>query len=242
MRTARSSIDGVGGRRRSGASVSSRRSRSRRAQPQLQPVTHVASIAPGSIQGIVQDETARRSPAPWCRRSARTTAFAVTDRSGRFELRTLSPGPYLRPRALVRLRRVARPDRRGAAERARVVVHRAAARRRGVRRSTPVLAAGIGAVPMPAAPAPTPIRRRGRERRPRSTNDDHSEIAWRLRHARRGILKDVDGARRARRRRHAAGRERLRRPDVFGRVVGSPARLAVELLRRARRSPARSTC
>src|SRR5262245_12984359 len=63
--------------------------------PQPQPVTHVASLAPGSIFGIVQDE--RGLPVPGATVSAlgTTTAIAVSDRTGRFELRTLTPGPYL---------------------------------------------------------------------------------------------------------------------------------------------------
>src|SRR6267378_2034366 len=63
--------------------------------PDIRPVTHIASAAPGSIQGIVQDE--RGAPIAGAMVSAlgATTAFAVSDRSGRFELRTLSPGPYL---------------------------------------------------------------------------------------------------------------------------------------------------
>src|SRR4051794_12913902 len=62
---------------------------------EVRPVTHIASIAAGSIQGTVQDE--RGAPVPGAMVSAlgATTAYAVSDRSGRFELRTLSPGPYL---------------------------------------------------------------------------------------------------------------------------------------------------
>src|SRR5262249_54484612 len=67
------------------------------AQPalDLRPVTHVASIAPGSIQGVVLDE--RGIPVAGATISAlgATSAFAVSDRSGHFELRTLSPGPYV---------------------------------------------------------------------------------------------------------------------------------------------------
>src|SRR4030081_3886485 len=63
--------------------------------PDIRPVTHLASVAPGSIQGVVQDE--RGAPVAGAMVSAlgATTAFAVSDRVGRFELRTLSPGPYL---------------------------------------------------------------------------------------------------------------------------------------------------
>ena len=63
--------------------------------PDIRAVTHIASVAPGSIQGIVKDE--RGAPVAGAMVSAlgATTAFAVSDRIGRFELRTLSPGPYL---------------------------------------------------------------------------------------------------------------------------------------------------
>src|SRR5436190_5608540 len=63
--------------------------------PQLQAVTHIASVASGAIQGTVQDE--RGAPVAGAMISAlgTTTALAVSDRSGRFEMRTLSPGPYL---------------------------------------------------------------------------------------------------------------------------------------------------
>src|SRR5262245_40053574 len=63
--------------------------------PQIQPVARVASLAPGSILGTVQDE--RGAPVAGAMVSAlgATTAVAVSDRAGRFELRTLTPGPYL---------------------------------------------------------------------------------------------------------------------------------------------------
>ena len=74
-----------------------------------------------------------------------------------------------------------------------IVVDRAAARSR---RRTPILAAGIGcrvAVGRAAdAPAVAPAAAAGRAPRPRRiAGDDHGEIAWRLRHARRSVLKDV---------------------------------------------------
>src|SRR4029078_360676 len=59
------------------------------------PVLKVASLASGSIGGVVRDE--RGTPIAGAMVSAlgAKTAVAVTDRGGRFELRTLSPGPYL---------------------------------------------------------------------------------------------------------------------------------------------------
>src|SRR5437870_5285043 len=63
--------------------------------PEIRPVTHIASVAPGSIQGIVQDERGRPIAGAMVSALGATTAFAVSDRIGRFELRTLSPGPYV---------------------------------------------------------------------------------------------------------------------------------------------------
>src|ERR1700730_4642353 len=63
--------------------------------PQIRAVTHVATMAAGSIQGTVQDEKGAPVAGAMVSALGSSTAFAVTDRSGRFELRTLSPGPYL---------------------------------------------------------------------------------------------------------------------------------------------------
>src|SRR5205823_753418 len=63
--------------------------------PQPQPVTHVASLAPGSILGTVQDERGLPVSGAIVSALGTTTAVVVSDKLGRFELRTLSPGPYL---------------------------------------------------------------------------------------------------------------------------------------------------
>ncbi len=70
--------------------------------PQVQAVTHVASLAPGSILGTVQDEKGAPVAGAMVSALGTTSAFAVTDRAGRFELRTLTCGPA--PAALRRLR------------------------------------------------------------------------------------------------------------------------------------------
>ena len=106
-------MTGVGARRRrSGASLCV--ATSPRAQTRLSVRAGHARRVDGAaarFRASCRTSRVRRSPAPWCRRSASSTAFAVSDRSGRFEMRTLSPGPYLVARAPQRLRRVARSGR-----------------------------------------------------------------------------------------------------------------------------------
>src|SRR4051812_13942230 len=58
-------------------------------------VTRIASLASGSIGGIVQDEHGAPIPGAMVSALGAKTAVVVTDRGGRFEIRTLSPGPYL---------------------------------------------------------------------------------------------------------------------------------------------------
>ena len=62
---------------------------------QPRPLQQMAALAPGSILGVVQDE--RGAPVSGAMVSAlgASTAFVFTDRAGRFEMRSLSPGPYL---------------------------------------------------------------------------------------------------------------------------------------------------
>ncbi len=191
-----------------------------------QPVGRVASLAPGSIQGVVQDE--KDAPVAGAIVSAfgATTAFAVTDRSGRFELRTLSPGPYVvraRLGGFVASRGQivdVRPSGRASSS---IALHRVAGP------PFPVLAAGVGMV---AASAPEPAEQPAGETGAAgsggdsgsSGGDDHGETAWRLRHARRGVLKDAtvpDEIVASQPETNVFGPQKL-----FGRAVGSPTRAA----------------
>ena len=156
--------------------------------PQIQPVSHVASLSPGAILGSVQDEKGAPVAGATVSALGTTTAIATTDRYGRFELRTLSPGPYLVRAHLSGF----------IAPRGQIVEVRPSARatssialRRSVVASTtaplPVLAAGIGAES--AAAPPDAVASAGNPGN--AGNDDHGEIAWRLRHARRSVLNDA---------------------------------------------------
>jgi hypothetical protein len=143
------------------------------------PVEWIAAIASGSIYGTVRDDTGLPVAGVMVSAVGNTTAVAVTDRSGRFELPTLSPGPYL-----------VRAHLSGyIAPRAQVIeVHASgraswsiALRRAGAAQT---LAAGLG------QPVDQPVPPSDEAAPP--ADADRGESIWRLRHARRGILKDTE--------------------------------------------------
>ena len=153
-------------------------------------VTHLASLAPGSINGTVHDETGLPVPGATVSALGATMAFAITDRSGRFELRTLSPGPYL-----VRAHssgfvasRGELVDVRPSARALSSIALRHAALSTTTPSTIPTLAAGFGSTGGDSASQPADSDASSGSS---SVNDDHGEVAWRLRHARRGILKNV---------------------------------------------------
>ena len=192
---------------------------------QLRPVTHVASIAAGSIQGTVQDEQGAPVSGATVSALGASTAFAVSDRTGRFEMRTLSPGPYLLRAHLTGF--VAsrgqvidvRPSGRASSS---IALRRVSAA--NATANYPVLAAGVGAAPDApvAAPAADPSGVTGA-----TGGDDHGELAWRLRHARRTVLKDatVPEAMVAAADTPSDGNG-FGGQNVFGRLTNSSARLA----------------
>ena len=166
--------------------------------PEPRPITHIASVSAGSIEGSVLDEKGVPVAGAMISALGATTAFTVSDRSGRFEIRSLSPGPYLvrahltgfvAPRGQV-------IDVRASGRSSSSIALRHASSVTEAVSSYPVLAAGVGA---PTAPPSETEGTTGAVVPPDTTpdtaktpNDDHSEIAWRLRHARRAILKDVE--------------------------------------------------
>src|SRR3954468_12769824 len=60
-----------------------------------QAVGRLASFAPGSILGLVQNEKGDPIAGVVVSALGATTTFVITDQAGRFEFGTLSPGPYL---------------------------------------------------------------------------------------------------------------------------------------------------
>jgi hypothetical protein len=148
------------------------------------PAARFATFASGSIDGIVRDDAGSPVAGAVVSAVGATPAVAVTDREGRFDLETLSPGPYLlrvhlsgyvAPRAQMI---DVRPSGRTASN--------ISIRREGVSK---VLAAGMSG-PLDAAP---PAVESADEPAADTADDasDENELAWRLRHTRRGVLKDA---------------------------------------------------
>ena len=184
------------------------------------PVASLASFTPGAIQGFVQDEVGAPVVGAMVSALGSSSAFAVTDRSGRFELRPLPPGPYL-----VRAHLAGFVAPRGQV--VRVLPSARASSSIALRRVTavtppapPLVPAGFGAAP----PADTS---RPDDATPSTASHasagDSGEIAWRLNHARRSILKDVDQAIVAT---NAPAPTSFTSPHVFSHAVESSARLA----------------
>jgi hypothetical protein len=176
----------------------------------LQAAPTVSSVPHGEIRGVVEDD--KRQPLAGVVVSALgvTVLFATTDAEGRFALRNLALGPYL-VRAYHQGYLPAKPRviQVGAGE---APVHvLSLARAATPPESAKVLTAGVGG----AAAATEPVEH------------DHDERAWRLRHAKRSVLKDAGETVAVAPR----GDDSLFEDSLqqLGRAVGSPARLAASL-------------
>jgi hypothetical protein len=173
----------------------------------------IQAAAPGSVYGVVTDDIGVPIAGAMVSAVGAVTVFAVSDENGRFEITTLAPGSYL-----------IRAHRQGFnTSRSRSVDVQAGGRTRSaftLRKADPqVLPAGIGLlgadVPGVGAVEVPSSGTSGDS----DTPDEQTETAWRIRHARRGILKDAD---------LAAVLDDDSEHDfaAFGRAVGSRARIA----------------
>jgi hypothetical protein len=144
----------------------------------LQAVTRIASAETGLIEGKITDELGKPLDGVVVSALGGTTAFAVSDKAGQYTLKQLPPGPYLVRAHLsgflaARSTMVnVRPSRRSASS--------FTLRREGstnAPRITEAAVAAIGAAPGDATAKPA--------------DRDESEFAWRLRHLRRGVLRDA---------------------------------------------------
>jgi hypothetical protein len=159
------------------------------------------------VHGIVLDERGEPLSGVVLSALGSTTVFAVSGRDGRFSFRNLPYGPYL---LRAHLQGYASPRAQLLqVNRSRVAVSTIElSKRADADTAVPVLA-GVGG-------SETATSEGGED----SENHDHSEVAWRLRHLKRSVLKSA-----------AAGviPESGDRMSVFGRAVGTPARVASSL-------------
>ena len=153
-------------------------STSARAQElKLVAVTTIASAETGVIEGTVADEVGKPLDGAVVSALGNTTAFAVSDKAGRYTLKQLPPGPYI-----VRAHLAGFLAARSTMVNVRPAGRTASSftlRREGSVSATRITEAAVAAVG--AQPESTP--------KPEDRNE--SEFAWRLRHLRRGVLRNA---------------------------------------------------
>ena len=130
------------------------------------------------VQGVVRDEQGRPLAGVVVSAFGSTSVFAVSDPEGRFSLRDLPFGPYV-VRAHLQGYVPAR-SRLIQVNSASLTVSAIALTRRDGEAASRVLAAGVGAADTPAAVDDE-----------EGESHDHGEVAWRLRHLKRSVLKDA---------------------------------------------------
>jgi len=174
---------------------------------QQTPLPERVPASPGILQGVVTDVAGKALPGVLVSALGTDAAFAVSDEEGRFTFRELPPGEYL-----VRARL------RGYLQTRERVVQVSPGEQRlpalRLTRSLDVVTASIGG----RAAAVT-----GREEDDEDSHG-HDEVAWRLRHARRSVLKDAGQTLEG-----LDGESYEGSLAGLGRAVGAPARLASAL-------------
>jgi hypothetical protein len=142
----------------------------------IESVTRVAAVDTGFIEGKVTDERGQPLDGAVISALGGTTAFAVSDKTGTYRLKQLPPGPYL-----IRVHLSGFLAARGTMVNVRPSTRSSSSftlRREGSSAVTEAaVGAAIGAPPDAAA---------------KSGDRDESELAWRLRHLKRGVLRDTN--------------------------------------------------
>ena len=144
----------------------------------LEPVTRLAAADTGLIEGKVTDEVGQPLDGAVISALGGTNAFAVSDKSGQYSLKQLPPGPYL-----VRVHLHGFLAARSAMVNVRPSTRSASSfklRREGSDNAPRITEASVAAIG--AAPA-TAVDKSG--------DRDESELGWRLRHLKRGVLRDA---------------------------------------------------
>ena len=143
----------------------------------FESVTRIAATDTGLIEGKVTDELGKPLDGAVISALGGTTAFAVSDRTGQFTLKQLPPGPYL-----VRVHLAGFLTARSAMVNVRPSTRSASSftlRREGSTNAPRVAEASVAAIG--AAPATA-----------KSGERDESELGWRLRHLKRGVLREAE--------------------------------------------------
>ena len=172
-----------------------------------------ANASPGELHGDIRDERGLPVIGAVVSALGSETAFAVSDRQGRFTFRSLAPGPYL-VRAHLQGYIPARGRIFHVAGGVRNVSSLVLTRRADAAAAPTVLAAGVG----PVDPADADVEAEDAHA--------HGEVAWRMRHGKRSVLKDAEDAV-AQLGRDASLVEHSF--DGLGWAVGSSARMATAL-------------
>lgn len=145
----------------------------------IEPVTRIAAADTGLIEGKVTDELGKPLDGAVISALGGTTAFAVSDKTGQYSLKQLPPGPYL-----VRVHLQGFLAARSAMVNVRPSTRRASSfklRREGSDAAPRITEASVGSIG--AAPATGAAR---------SGDRDETELGWRLRHLKRGVLRDAE--------------------------------------------------
>jgi hypothetical protein len=144
----------------------------------FEPVTKIAATDTGLIEGLVTDERGQPLDGAVVSALGGATAFAVSDKTGSYSLKQLPPGPYL-----VRVHLAGFLAARSTMVNVRPSTRSASSftlRREGTASAPRITEAAVGAVS--AAPGAVSTK---------STDRDESELAWRLRHLKRGVLRET---------------------------------------------------
>jgi outer membrane receptor protein involved in Fe transport len=181
--------------------------------PQLKASSAAAPIKPSELNGVVKDELGKPLSGAVVSALGSTSAFAISNENGQFTLRNLPAGPYL-VRAHLQNYLPSRGRVIQVSADGRTTSTIELTRRPSDATDAAVLAAGVGVV---SQPAPTPEAEERHE---------HDEVAWRLRHLKRSVLKEAE-----------ASIAELDADDSlfgdpissFGRAVGDSARYASSL-------------
>ena len=145
----------------------------------FEPVTKIAAVETGRIEGKVVDEVGQPVDGAVISALGGTTAFAVSDKAGAFTLKELPPGPYL-----VRAHMTGFIAARSMMVNVRPAARSASSftlRREGSASAPRVTEAAVGSA-IGAPPDATAAK---------SGERDESELGWRLRHLKRGVLRDA---------------------------------------------------